>query len=118
MEQLLEQIAAYRKEIESTPIGNAQELEAFRIKYLGTKGLTKSLFGEMKQVAPEKRKDFGQVLNDFKLAAETKFEAAKAAIGGDAPKAEEAIDLTLPGDAVTIGSRHPLHAPAPSLRPG
>ena len=47
MEQLLEQIAAYRQEIESTRIHDQQELETFRIRFLGTKGLTKTLFGEM-----------------------------------------------------------------------
>ena len=45
MEQLLEQIEAYGKEIEGYEIANPQQLEEFRIKYLGTKGLTKSLFG-------------------------------------------------------------------------
>jgi phenylalanyl-tRNA synthetase alpha chain len=109
MDQLLEQIASYRKEIEEYSIANVQQLEAFRIKYLGTKGLTKTLFGEMKNVPNESKKEFGQVLNDFKQFAESKFEGAKLLVSGNGQSAkEDNIDYTLPGDAVNIGSRHPI----------
>ena len=77
MEELLQQIQSYRDEIEAIKISNAQELEDYRIKYLGTKGIVKNLFGEMKSVPAEKKKEFGLVLNDFKLLAETKYETAK-----------------------------------------
>jgi phenylalanyl-tRNA synthetase alpha chain len=108
MEQLLQQIEVYRKEVEGYEISNPQQLEEFRIKYLGSKGLTKSLFGEMKNVPNEKKKEFGQVLNDFKQLAEEKFENAKQSAVGSQTIAKEDLDLTLPGDAVQIGSRHPI----------
>lgn len=108
MEQLLAQIDAYRKEIESCEISNPEQLEAFRIRYLGTKGLTKSLFGEMKSVPNERKKEFGQVLNEFKQFAESKYEQARL-VASVAPAAEkDDTDLTLPGDPVAIGSRHPI----------
>ena len=53
-------------------------MEAFRIRFLGTKGLVKNLMGEMKEVPAEQRKAFGQVLNDFKQFAETKLEELKS----------------------------------------
>jgi phenylalanyl-tRNA synthetase alpha chain len=108
MEQLLAQIEDFRKEIEGYNITNAKELEEFRIKFLGTKGITKSLFGEMKNVPGEKKKAFGQVLNEFKQFAETKFENARAATTNGQETAEEKIDLSLPGDPVEIGARHPI----------
>jgi phenylalanyl-tRNA synthetase alpha chain len=108
MEQLLGQIEAYRKEIEAYEISNVQQLEEFRIKYLGTKGLTKSLFSEMKNVPAEKKKEFGQVLNDFKQLAESRFEEAKQLTSGQQSSTEDKTDLTLPGDPVQIGSRHPI----------
>jgi len=61
MNDLLQQIDSYRKEIEGYEISNPQQLEEFRIKFLGTKGLTKSLFAEMRNVPNEKKKEFGQV---------------------------------------------------------
>jgi phenylalanyl-tRNA synthetase alpha chain len=108
MEQLLAQIESFRKEIEGYNITNAKELEEFRIKFLGTKGITKSLFGEMKNVPGEKKKEFGQVLNEFKQFAETKFENARAATANGQETVEEKIDLSLPGDPVEIGARHPI----------
>ena len=50
-----------------------ETLEAFRIKYLGTKGLVKQVMGEMKNVPAENKKEFGQVLNEFKVFTEAKF---------------------------------------------
>jgi phenylalanyl-tRNA synthetase alpha chain len=108
MEQLLQQIQAYRNEIEGFEISNPQQLEEFRIKFLGTKGLTKSLFAEMKNVPNEKKKEFGQVLNDFKQFAEDKFENAKQSAVGTQSTVKEDLDLSLPGDDLQIGSRHPI----------
>ncbi|HEU4471663.1 MAG TPA: phenylalanine--tRNA ligase subunit alpha [Flavisolibacter sp.] len=108
MDQLLQQIEAYRKEIGGYEITNARQLEEFRIRFLGTKGITKALFGEMKQVPNEKKKEFGQVLNDFKQLAEARFEEAKAAIGDSPEASTNSQDLSLPGDPVQLGSRHPI----------
>ena len=55
MEQLLQQIETYRKEIESYKASDTQSAENFRIKYLGTKGLVKSIMGEMKNVPANKK---------------------------------------------------------------
>ena len=107
MEQLLAQIEAYRQEIEGYEITNPQQLEEFRIRFLGSKGITKSLFGEMKAVPNEKKKEFGQVLNEFKQLAESRYETAKQTTGGPQAK-EEQIDLSLPGDPITVGARHPI----------
>jgi phenylalanyl-tRNA synthetase alpha chain len=106
MEQLVNQIKALKEEIEAYNGGDA---EAFRIKYLGTKGLVKTIMGEMKNVAPENKKEAGQLLNEFKLFTEAKFTvineaSSKAEI--ENPKSE--IDLTLPGDNLPLGSRHPI----------
>ena len=67
MEKLLAQIAQYKKEIAETVVANKEQLETFRIKYLGTKGLVKTIMGEMKHVAAENKKDAGKLLNEFKF---------------------------------------------------
>ncbi|HEV7620955.1 MAG TPA: phenylalanine--tRNA ligase subunit alpha [Flavisolibacter sp.] len=108
MEQLLEQIKVYRKEIEDYPISNDKELEEYRIKYIGTKGLVKTVFGEMKNVPNEKKKDFGLVLNEFKQFAEAKYENARLTTTGTQTLSKEDIDLSLPGNPVEIGARHPI----------
>ena len=52
-------------------------LEAFRIKYLGTKGIIKDLFEEFKTVGAEEKRTFGKVLNQFKQLAEAKYAVVK-----------------------------------------
>ena len=108
MEEILQQLEAYRKEIEGYPITNAQQLEEYRIKFLGTKGIVKGLFGEMRNVPADKKKEFGQVLNDFKQFAEARYETAKEGANGSPEAVKEELDLSLPGDPATFGTRHPI----------
>jgi phenylalanyl-tRNA synthetase alpha chain len=108
MEELLQQIEAYRKDIDAYQIENAQQLEAYSIHFLGTKGIVKALFGEMRLVPNERKKAFGQVLNEFKQLAEAKYEIAKAAVSSSTAPSAETMDLSLPGDPVKIGARHPI----------
>ena len=107
MEQLLQQIEFYKQEIAAAEATNADMVEAFRIKYLGTKGLIKSVMGEMKNVPNDQKKTFGQILNDFKLFTENKFETLQASVAIVA-YADASIDLSLPGSPVAVGTRHPL----------
>lgn len=100
-QQLLEDVKAY-------PIASAQELEQFRIKFLGTKNVLKDIFAQMKSVPNEQKKEFGQLVNQVKLAAEEKFETAKAQFS-TTQKTASNIDLTLPGEHLPIGSRHPVN---------
>ncbi len=108
MEQLLEQINGYKKEIGAATADNKEAAEAFRIKYLGTKGLLKSVMGEMKNVAPDKKKEAGQLLNEFKLYIENRYEELKQTTGSDTAVTKDKIDVTLPGDPLPLGSRHPI----------
>jgi phenylalanyl-tRNA synthetase alpha chain len=107
MDELKGRIEAYTKEIAETSISNKEELEQFRIKFLGTKGIVKQFFAEMKNVPAENKKDFGLILNAFKKAAEDKFESASAALDNSSDQGP-LQDITLPGDVLPVGSRHPV----------
>ncbi|TXJ27201.1 MAG: phenylalanine--tRNA ligase subunit alpha [Chitinophagaceae bacterium] len=108
MESLLQQIGAYKKEISSFTATDEKQVEEFRIKYLGTKGLVKAVMGEMKNVPADRKKEFGQVLNDFKVFAEQKYEELKQLTDNGAASSGQQIDLSLPGDPTPMGSRHPI----------
>lgn len=95
------------KEIENTSVSSAEELEQFRIKYLGSKGIIKQLFGAIKDVPAEHKKDYGQLTNDVKKLAEEKFQKLQDTGGSNKEQSAEK-DLTAPGDAISIGSRHPI----------
>jgi phenylalanyl-tRNA synthetase alpha chain len=109
MESLLQKIEEFKQEIAAAEANTAELVEAFRIKYLGTKGLVKTVMGEMKSVPNEHKKAFGQVLNDFKLFVEGKFETLKENVVGGSEGSENEIDLSLPGDPIAVGTRHPLN---------
>ncbi|HUQ66627.1 MAG TPA: phenylalanine--tRNA ligase subunit alpha [Flavitalea sp.] len=108
MEQLLRQIEEYRREIESIVPDGAEALEAYRIKFLGTKGILKGLFTEMKNVPADKKKEFGLVLNEFKQLAESKYANWKTQAGEPGSTESSIQDLTLPASPVSSGSRHPI----------
>jgi phenylalanyl-tRNA synthetase alpha chain len=108
MEELLKQLEAYRSEISASTAADAKAVEEFRIKWLGTKGLVKSVMGEMKNVPADRKKEFGQILNDFKVLAENKYDTLKEIAGSSASTAG-AIDLSLPADSLPVGSRHPIN---------
>jgi phenylalanyl-tRNA synthetase alpha chain len=106
MEQLLQQIEALKTEITAFNSGNA---ETFRIKYLGSKGVVKSIMGEMKNVAAENKKEAGQLLNEFKLFAEGRYnELNEGSFKAEIKNQKSEFDLTLPSDNLPSGSRHPI----------
>ncbi|HNB81037.1 MAG TPA: phenylalanine--tRNA ligase subunit alpha, partial [Chitinophagaceae bacterium] len=74
MQELLDKVELLKKEIEETQIQDPDQLERFRIRFLGTKGLVKELLGEMKHVSSDLKKDFGARLNEFKQFAESRYE--------------------------------------------
>lgn len=108
METLLQQIEKYKTEIKDFVAQKSDEVESFRIKYLGTKGLVKEVMGEMKNVAADKKREFGQLLNEFKLYAEARYEELKQTTDDGPQATDSSIDLSLPSDPLPIGSRHPI----------
>ena len=108
MIKLLAQIEQYKKEIIVTIVDTKVDVEAFRIKYLGTKGLVKNIMGEMKNVAAEQKREAGQLLNEFKIFVEQKFEELNSASENNTAKTTSLLDISLPGSSDNIGSRHPI----------
>ncbi|MDQ2751997.1 MAG: phenylalanine--tRNA ligase subunit alpha [Bacteroidota bacterium] len=108
MEELLQQIEHYKEDINAYTAHTPEEAEAFRIKYLGTKGIVKAVMGEMKTVPAERRREFGQILNEFKQFTEAKYESIKESSVNGQQSTASLIDITLPGSPVETGSRHPL----------
>lgn len=107
MEQIVQQIESYKSEISSLEMNDAGSLETYRIRFLGTKGIVKGLFSAMKDIPAENRKEFGAVLNAFKVFAEEKYETWKTATTTTVVETHD-IDLSLPEDPIMVGSRHPI----------
>ncbi|HAD33049.1 MAG TPA: phenylalanine--tRNA ligase subunit alpha [Chitinophagaceae bacterium] len=109
MQEILDKIAALRKEIEDAPPANADETENYRIRFLGSKGLVKQLMSEMKNVSADLRKDFGARLNEFKQFAEERYDAYKNQHqDSSSENTSQKIDYTLPPLPSETGARHPV----------
>ena len=101
-------ITQYLSEIDRFTTASAEELEQFRIRFLSKKGLIPSLFDDFKNVAPDKRREMGQALNELKNKAQEKLNQLKEQIEASAAEERSGIDLSLPVDFLRSGSRHPL----------
>jgi len=107
MASLQEQIQKYEQEIKDFNPATAADLENFRIRFLGAKGIVKLLAAEIKNVPAEQRKDAGQAMNAFKMLTEGAYESHKGLLKDTAQKGPVA-DFSLPGAHVPMGTRHPL----------
>lgn len=105
---MFEKIDEIKSEITSAQVENAEQLEQFRIKYLGSKNILKDLFKEIKNVPNEQKKEFGQRVNELKNNAQTKFDGLKSGFGTQEKKAESSVDMTRPGYPHQLGARHPI----------
>lgn len=105
---IFQQTESLLKEANEAVIANADELEKFRIRFLGSKNVLKDVFAEIKNVPNERKKEFGQLINSVKQTAEEKFNSYQEKFQNTNTDSSELIDLTLPGDVNTIGARHPI----------
>jgi phenylalanyl-tRNA synthetase alpha chain len=105
---MTETIKAHIEEVKAFQTDNKEQLEAFRIKYLGSKGLLKDFFAEFKNVPNEQKKEFGQVINELKTSAEEKVKSIQDALENKEVAKGIYGDTTRPGESMNIGSRHPI----------
>src|SRR6056297_2407670 len=104
---MIDKINKYLEETKSFVADSLDEIESFRIKYLGKKGIVNDLFSEFKNVPRENKKEVGQKLNELKNALQEKINNLKSALE-EKSESQSDIDLSLPGDPVALGTRHPL----------
>ncbi len=95
-------------ELEELKCKSAKEVEEARVRFLGKKGEVTALFEEFKAFDKERKKEFGARINALKNTAVAKIEALKASAAESDVQDASGVDLTMPGDGFTLGSRHPV----------
>ncbi len=95
-------------EVESFTADSREAVEAFRIKYLGKKGLLNDFFAEFKNVPNDRKKEFGQTINELKTVATDKVNRLKEALEKKTDFKPVYGDLTRPGEPIELGARHPI----------
>lgn len=104
---MLERIKELQKEIEERVVQTAEELEELRIKYLSKKGEISQLMDDFRNVSADQKKEIGQAVNTLKNFALEKIKILKEGLE-DQSSAAQKLDLTLPGDPMKGGTRHPI----------
>ena len=92
--------------------GTPEVLNDARIKYLGKKGELTAVLKGMKDVLPEERPKYGQIVNETREAIERALEETKAKLDAkllEERLSKEVIDVTLPSKKNRLGHRHPNH---------
>jgi len=97
-----------KEELELFAVSNKEELENFRMKFISKKSVIGALFGEMRNVAAEERKAFGEKVNELKNLAQSKFQFHIESLSSDKTASVDHADLTLPPVKSAFGSIHPL----------
>ncbi|UIP07167.1 phenylalanine--tRNA ligase subunit alpha [Erythrobacter sp. SDW2] len=91
--------------------GNAAELEALRVEFLGKQGSISGLMKTLGTMSPEERQTEAPKVQGLRAAVADALAAKKDAMESaalEAQLASETLDLTLPAPAAPLGSVHPV----------
>ena len=95
------------KDIQNFQSDSITDIEEFRVKYLGKKGLLNSYFIEFKSLDNDEKKKLGSLLNNLKNSAQQKVDDLKSNSSTTFDNLK-INDISRPGDLIEIGSRHPI----------
>lgn len=110
MESLINEIYA-DIERELAEVQSVDEFATLKIKYSGRKGKVNGLMKMIAQLPAGERKEAGRLINKLKGDVQARFESRQASLPqarGKAAPTPELFDVTLPGNHITTGSKHPL----------
>jgi phenylalanyl-tRNA synthetase alpha chain len=103
-----EQLRQIKEEIDVFSTASLEELDKFRLKFLGKKGILTTMFDNIRNVAPEERKEFGKNVNDLKTNVLEKVEHLKQTIESSQKHTVEMLDTSRPANSISLGARHPI----------
>ena len=105
---MIETLKKHIAEVEEFTTHDPKEVEEFRIKYLGKKGLLNKYFAQFKEIPNEKKKEFGQTINLLKNKATDKVNTLSSSLKKGESKTTKYGDLTRPAEPMELGARHPI----------
>ena len=105
---MIDKIKSAINEISSFESNSREDVESFRIKYLGKKGIINKFFLDFKNIDNKQKKEVGQILNKLKNVAHQKVDDLILGFSKNSKDSISINDITRPGDPIEIGSRHPI----------
>lgn len=107
MPDVKETIQDFHQEVNDFTINSVDDLERFRIRFLGSKNCIKELFKALKDVPIDQKKEVGQLINNLKSHAQEKFNSFKEKLETIEDESQN-LDFSRPGETFNLGSRHPI----------
>ena len=103
---MLEKVNKLVEKVNGFTPNSKDDVNNFRIEYLGKKGLLNDLFSAFKEVPSDQKKDFGAAINNLKVLVQNKIEEYKDSF--ETEEIKGSIDLSRPVTLKNLGSRHPI----------
>ena len=109
-EYMKDQVEKLMQEIVTSTVANKEELEQFRLRFVGRKNVVTDLFDQMKTVAPADRREMGVLLNTLKNEVKNKFKELVDVLNNSESEDSDSdtLDLSLPTPKYTLGTEHPI----------
>ena len=104
---MLDKIQSYISEIESAVAKTADEVEDFRLRFIGKNNVINDLFEDFKKVPGEQKRELGPALNELKSKAQDKLRELSSSLSSGSESLSD-IDVTLPEEYNSEGSIHPI----------
>ena len=103
---MIKKLEDYISHIKKFSSQDLNEIESFKINFLGRKGVINDLFSNFKNVPADQKKEYGQKINELKNLASKKYEDLKLGVKNSSKSIKE--DFTKPGFPISSGSLHPI----------
>ncbi|MEO9872465.1 phenylalanine--tRNA ligase subunit alpha [Ekhidna sp.] len=104
---MLEKVKLFISEVEKATAQSSDEVEKFRLKFIGKNNVINDLFEDFKKVPAEQKRELGPALNNLKNLAQIKLKDLSSQVVGGSVSSEN-VDVTLPGEYGVEGSIHPI----------
>ena len=103
---MIKKLEDYISRVKKFSSQDSNEIESFKIEFLGRKGVINDLFSDFKNVPADQKKEYGQKINELKNLTSKKYEDLKLGVKQSSKSISE--DYTKPGFPISSGSLHPI----------
>ena len=103
---MIKKLEDYISRVKKFSSQDSNEIESFKIEFLGRKGVINHLFSDFKNVPSDQKKEYGQKINELKNLTSKKYEDLKLGVKQSSKSITE--DYTKPGFPISSGSLHPI----------
>ena len=103
---MIKKLEDYISHVKKFSSQDSNEIESFKIEFLGRKGVINDLFSDFKNVPADQKKEYGQKINELKNLTSKKYEDLKLGVKQSSKSISE--DYTKPGFPISSGSLHPI----------